>query len=215
MPPGSTRKRDHTRADLLIAVQELLLEKTGVHLSIPQIVARADVSQGTFYNYFERLDDILDAVGDLLLHEHARVLDKVTAGSADYAETFARSTRQFLMLFASIPDAGALMFDSGLAVDRLLGGVRSHLHHDLLLGLTAGDFAVSDSEATASMVAGAILGSSLDIHRGRLTISSTPAIIEQLLRALGVSATKATRLSTASQQFIPMRPFPLSPLNGG
>jgi len=32
-------------------------------VSVPQVIGRAGVSQGTFYNYFDSLTDALDAVG--------------------------------------------------------------------------------------------------------------------------------------------------------
>jgi AcrR family transcriptional regulator len=212
VPTTAHQKRERTRADLLVAIQEILLDGGIVTLSVPRVIARAGVSQGTFYNYFERLDGALDAVGDLLLAEHVRVLEIVRSGSVDVVEVFARSTKQTLMVGHHMPEVGRLLFDSGLPVDRLMAGLRAHMHRDVLIGLSSGDFTANDSQATASVLGGAIAGAWLDIHRGRLSVDSIPSVVEYLLQVLGVESRTAVHLARASQQFHRLRPLPLSPL---
>ncbi len=203
-------KRARTRDALLVALQELLLDPTVAAVSVPQVVARCGVSQGTFYNYFDSLSEALDAVGALILGEHARVLESVTAGAADDAEVVARSAKQTLMLLAHRPDVGHLLFDSGLPADRFGGGVRAHLHGDLQRGLDSGVFAVADFQVACTVCAGVILGACLDLYRGRLAVDAVPDVVEHLLRVLGVAKGKAQRLSSAPMEFMPWRPLPLS-----
>lgn len=203
-------KRDRTREALLIALQQLLLDADAGGLSVPQVVERAGVSQGTFYNYFDSLADAVDAVGVLLLLEHSRVLVDAVAGATDSAETISRSARQTLMLFAHRPDIGRLMFDSGLPVDRFLGGLRAHLRGDLQAAVACGAISVTDLPVTESLYAGTILGACLDIHRGRLDEAAVPAITAQLLRIIGVSARRVERLASAPQEFIQCRALPLT-----
>ena len=206
----SPTKRDRTRNSLLVAVQELLLDPELGTLSVPQVISRAGVSQGTFYNYFDSLGDAIDAVSTLILVEHARVLDQVTTGAADFPEIISRSARQTMMLVAFRPDVGRLQFDSGLPVDRFIGGLRAHFHQDLVHGIEAGSLSVSDAQVASSVYAGALIGSCLDIHRGHLSVDAIPAVAHQLLRLLGVSTRKADRLTSAPQEFAPWRPLPLS-----
>ena len=207
---GSTTKRDRTRDALLVALQELLLDPDVTGASVPQLVERAGVSQGTFYNYFDSLADAIDAVGMLLLLEHSRVLAEVVAGAADPADLITRSAKQTLMLFTHRPDFGRLMFDSGLPVDRFLGGIRAHLLDDLQRGSDAGSITVADLAVTESLYAGTMLGACIDTYRGRLGLPEVPAIAAQLLRILGVNARKTERLANAPQTFIQCRPLPLT-----
>lgn len=206
----TSTKRSHTRDALLVAVQQLLLDPDVPTVSIPQVVSRGSVAQGTFYNYFDSLPAAVDAVGALILAEHARVLEAVTAGAADQAEVVARSAKQTLMLLAHRPDVGRLLFDSGLPADRFGGGARAHLHGDLHRGVDAGVFAVADFEVVCTIYAGMILGACLDIYRGRLPDTAIPEVTEYLLRVLGVSASKAQRLAGAQQEFVQWRALPLS-----
>jgi AcrR family transcriptional regulator len=203
-------KTARTRDALLVALQELLLDPDVAAVSVPLVVGRAGTAQGTFYNYFESLPEAIDAVGQLILVEHTRVLTIVTSGAADTAEIVARSARQTLMLLAARADAGRLIFDSGLPVDRFATGLRGHLHHDLRLGIDRGDFSVSNFDVASTVYTGTMLGTCLDLHRGQLPASAIPDVIGYLLRALGVSARKAHRLVAAPQEFVQWAPFPLS-----
>jgi AcrR family transcriptional regulator len=198
-----------------MALQELLLDPGVTAVSVPQVVGRAGAAQGTFYNYFESLSEAIDAVGALLLVEHIRVLRVVTSGAADTAEIVARSARQTLMLFVDRPDVGRLIFDSGLPVDRFVGGLRGHLHDDLRLGIDRGDFSVTDFDVpdfdiATSVYTGTMLGACLDLHRGRLAADAIPDVVGYLLRALGVNTRKAQRLVSAPQEFVQWAPLPLS-----
>ena len=207
---AAATKRTRTRDALLVAVQELLLDPDVAAVSVPQVVARCGVSQGTFYNYFDSISDAIDAVGALILAEHARVLEAVTAGAADEAELVARSSGQTLLLMARRPDIGRLLFDSGLPADRITGGVRAHLHGDLQRGIDAGVFTVADFQVVGTVYAGAVLGACLDLYRGRLPVGAVPEVVEHLLRVLGVGKATAQRLAYAPREFMDWRPLPLS-----
>jgi AcrR family transcriptional regulator len=206
---AETAKRTRTRDALLAALQELLLDPSTPAVSVPQVVGRCGVSQGTFYNYFDSLPDAIDAVGALILAQHARVLHDVTTGASDDAEIVARSARQTLVLLARHPDVGRLLFDSGLPADRFGTGMRAHLRADVQRGIDCGVFTVGDVDVACSICAGVILGACLDIYRGRLPVESIPAIVAHLLGVLGVSARKAQRLVAAPQEFAEWPPLPL------
>jgi AcrR family transcriptional regulator len=66
VPDGGTKRRtpkaDHTRQALLDAALELFAEKGYSATSVPDIVQRAGVGHGTFYEYFRSRRDILLAI---------------------------------------------------------------------------------------------------------------------------------------------------------
>ncbi|MEU7581664.1 TetR/AcrR family transcriptional regulator [Streptomyces sp. NPDC041068] len=65
-PPVSRRERNkqRVRERLYSAAVELIVEKGYDHTSIDEIAERADVARGTFFNYFQRKEDIIGAWGD-------------------------------------------------------------------------------------------------------------------------------------------------------
>ncbi len=106
-----------------------MLESGRIGLTIPRLVARANVAQGTFYNHFDSLAAAIDAVSELLLAEHYRTMLRVIRDTEDAAEVIARSGLQTLMVFDRRPDVGKLVFDTGLPLDRimLMRGFRKQL----------------------------------------------------------------------------------------
>lgn len=211
MPTSQLARSAGTRAALLVALQELLVDPEGAAVSVPRVVARAGVAQGTFYNYFESLPAAIDAVGDLLLAEHFRTVVRAVEGVTDPAEVVMRSDRQLLMLFAERPDVGRLVFESGQPADHffVFDNGRKQFMAVVKWGVDAGVFAVDDGDVAYSIHVGAMLGACLDIYRGRLAVEKAPVLAGRLLHDLGVNARKIARLVSGPQQFEPWRPLPL------
>ncbi|MFD9903743.1 TetR/AcrR family transcriptional regulator [Streptomyces sp. NPDC059063] len=65
-PPLGRRERNkqRVRERLYSAAVELFVEKGYDHTSIDEIAERADVARGTFFNYFQRKEDIISAWGE-------------------------------------------------------------------------------------------------------------------------------------------------------
>lgn len=66
MPQVGRRERNkqRVRERLYSAAVELFMEKGYEHTSINEIAERADVARGTFFNYFQRKEDIITAWGE-------------------------------------------------------------------------------------------------------------------------------------------------------
>lgn len=206
-------KRAHTRTSLLVALQELLLDQEAPTVSVPKVVSRAGVAQGTFYNYFDALPAAIKAVGELLLAEHFRTLLTVISDASNAAEVVVRSDLQNLMLFAQRPDVGRLVFDSGQPIDRMIlfRNASSQLQANLKWGIDTGVFSVGNMRVACSIHIGAMIGASLDVYRGRLPLDAAPEVVARLLCDLGVDERKARRLAERPQEFEPWRPLPLIP----
>lgn len=65
-PPVGRRERNkqRVRERLYLAAVELFVEKGYDQTSIDEIAERADVARGTFFNYFQRKEDIISAWGE-------------------------------------------------------------------------------------------------------------------------------------------------------
>ncbi|MFV8753155.1 TetR/AcrR family transcriptional regulator [Nannocystaceae bacterium ST9] len=205
--PGS--KRDRTRSALLVAAQELLLERSAGSLSIRDVTARAGVVHGTFYNYFASIEALLDGVGLLFFAEHARIVDALIEGIDDPAEVFALTTRQTLRFVTASPDYGRLAFDAGLPVDRFLLGLRVRLRRDVVRGVERGSFELDEVELAVGMITGSLLGVALDIHRGVLPAAAIEQATARLLRTLGVPNDRARSIAERAHEFAEPPALPL------
>lgn len=204
------KKRDRTRDKLLIAVQELLLEKPVANLSIKDIAHQAEMVHGSFYNYFESVHEVIQGVAELFLRTHACLADKITQGIDDKALVFALKTRQTLLLISQEPKYGHLLFDAGLPVDQFVMGLRLGLRIDIEQGIKQGRFVCADLELTLSLLAGGILGLALDLHRHILPVERIEAATAKLLEQLGVDNKEAQQLAHYPTQFITPITLPLS-----
>lgn len=208
-PPFGTGKRGRTLDALLHALQVLLLERGAGELKISDVCERAGVVQGTFYNYAQNLDQLVDLLAQLLAAAHAAQTQFAPSSKTDPVAAFVFKTRRTLSLAASERSYGRLLFDSGLPVDRLLGAMRRDLEVDIRNGVRLGAFSTSDADLSASIIAGVLLGVGLDLRRGKLKKAAIEKTTTQLLILLGVSPGAAHRAATARVTFPPPPALPL------
>jgi|GEM_PF-361471 len=211
---SKTTKRQRTRDGLLIAAQEILLDRDSPPLSIRTLAARAGVVQGTFYNYFKTIDDVLDSIAVLLATEHQRMVNAMGARQLVVDERVALITRMSFRLFEQATGFGRILFDSGLPIDRFVAGLRLRMVGDLQEGVREGRFRFADLAVARTLYAGAMFGAALDIHRRVLLPESIPATAEHMLLILGVEPARARELANKPATFPDMMPLPLSHLRG-
>lgn len=96
-------KSERIRAALFRAAEQVVGEVGYAGASVALITARAGVAQGTFYNYFQSRQDLLDqllpALGQQLL-EHVRTCAR---SGSDYAQRDSLSFRAFFSFLAQAP----------------------------------------------------------------------------------------------------------------
>jgi AcrR family transcriptional regulator len=209
-------KRSRTLDDILASAQRLLLTRSVASLSISEVAAEAGVVQGTFYNYFENIDALLDEVGHVLLTRMTEHLARAADHCTTPAETFSAKTRQALRAFAQNPALSRMLFDIGLPVDRFLRQLHHDIKADVTDGLKTGDFKAANADLLLSVVCGAITGLALDLHRKRLPATAIDPATAELLQLLGVPAAKAKRMSSVKMTYATPIHLPLtwhSPMN--
>ena len=190
-PTRGQKKKERTRRHLIAAGLRVLAAK-GQGLTVRDVVAEAEVSNGTFYNYFVDRDALLEA-----LVEHSVLsLAAATAGESidDPARRFALATMRVLKR-ASEDETWArvmlrLVSRPGSGVD-----MARYLREDLEEGFARGRFEVGPEAATLDQVVGLIL---LTIRRivARESTPGTPVeAVQRGLRALGLDRAESERLA--------------------
>ncbi len=113
-----------------------------------------------------------------------------------------------------------LSLRSGFAASLRMAGQRGVLRLDIAEGAARGLFKVTDIDIATSMVAGAISGLALDLHRGSLPVAAIDAATCALLVQLGLDEHTAEQLGHAPVDFppppeLPMRWLALPPVAVG
>ena len=190
---------------------------TAAALGIGRITGHAGVVHATFYNYYPDVAALVADLGELLGASHAATIAGMNMDLADPAQRFARITRQTLLMVATEPGFGRLIFDIGLPADSLVSELRLRLKLDIAEGQRLGRFCKVDLDLTTSMVAGAISGLALDLHRGAMPFTAIDPATTRLLQLLGLDPAAAEALvqepvALAPAPSLPMRWLALPPI---
>lgn len=195
--PALTRghkKKARTR-QLLLGTAVGLLAERGEGFSVGELVARAGVSPGTFYNHFADREQLLAALVPHLVERFAARL-AAEVNDPDPAVRFARITAAALdrVLGDTAAVKVALRLDAFTAA-LMADGPLAYLRRDLADGHAAGRFADPPDDATLDVVMGALTLAARRISDGERTPDYRRRVISQVLRSLGVEAGEAARLA--------------------
>lgn len=211
-PTRGHKKKERTRRQLIGAAIEVIAER-GEAFTASDVVARAGVSNGTFYNYFVDRDELIDAVAPEVLAAFAAE-GAVRVDDRDPAARFATITTLGFVRAAEAPEAFRVL----LRVDTiqravLAGEVIGHLRQDLADGLATGRFdlgptgADPTADSTADGVGDAVIDAALDVIIGSMLATCRRIVdglagpdhprlvVERLLCSLGLDQTDATEVA--------------------
>lgn len=186
------RKKERTRRQLIAAGLRVLAEK-GQGLTVSDVVAEAEVSNGTFYNYFVGREELLEA-----LVEHSTLSLAAAVAEApieDPARRFAAATIRVLHrasedeTWARVVLRLASRPGSGIDVSR-------YLREDLAEGFTQGRFDSRPSDATLDQVTGLIVMTIRRIVEGNAAPDAAEQAVACGLRALGLDELESEQLAT-------------------
>ena len=202
-------QRERMRDQLLVSAQSLLMEYNAAALGIRQITTHAGLPHASFFDYYPDVPALIGDLAELLGATHAAAMAELGDGGGDPAVRFAQITRHTLRIAAQEPVFAHFMFDAGLATDRLGSELALRLRLDIGEGVARGIFVVPDAPVAASMVAGAISGLALDLHRKTMAAGKIDDATAKLLVVLGVEQGAAERLAHAPVEFPPPPQLPM------
>jgi AcrR family transcriptional regulator len=186
------KKRERTRRQLLTAGLAVLAEK-GDGLTISDVVSRAEVSNGTFYNYFSDREQLVDA-----LAEHSLVLlaaqSAIDTAEEDPAMRFTAASARVLKRTVEDPTWGRAVLR---LVDHRRAAPREfdrYLRTDLSEGLAQGRFDFGPDDVTMDAIGGLLLMSICRIVAGGVAPDYIERALECALSILGVAESEATEL---------------------
>lgn len=193
-PTRGHKKKARTRVQLLDAALAVLAER-GEAFSISDVVDRAGVSQGTFYNYFADRDALLD---ELVAHavEGFAATAARTVDDVDPAVRFARISARALALAVESPATVRFALRLEAAQRALLvAGPLAHLRQDLLDGHRSGRFPEPVDDATLDVIFGALMLAARRVLDHQEDAAYRSVVIRRLLMSLGIERSEARRIA--------------------
>ncbi|GAA1763685.1 TetR/AcrR family transcriptional regulator [Pseudarthrobacter sulfonivorans] len=197
------RRREQTRARLIAAARSLMAERGVDAVGLTEITDAADLGAGTFYNYFQSRDDIVEAVAEASVESFGASLDALTANMEDDAEVFAASLRHLVRKAVTDPLWGWFVVRLGVAHPQLIAILGPRAARDLRKGVDSGRFTIPDIDVATSCTFGALLAT---LH---LVLSTKPEahadelFAQTMLCMVGVPASEAHKVATRALPPLP------------
>ncbi|WP_448809757.1 TetR/AcrR family transcriptional regulator [Agromyces bauzanensis] len=198
------RKAELTRRRLLDAARDQLAEDGPESVTIQAITTRADIGQGTFYNYFKSRDEMIDEVIFDVVEGMGQRLDALTAGMDDAALIYSFSLRHLMRTAVTDPVWGWFIVRVGIAQEGLLRSLGPRASRDLQIGVDSGRFTISSVPIASDMTFGSLLAVMRDYLQGDRSVDPSDVYAENLLRMVGIPADEAHRISR-----LPLPPLPV------
>jgi len=188
------RKREKTQRQLVAAGLRVLAEK-GEALAVSDVTTEADVSNGTFYNYFRDREALLDALAEQLLLTLAEAA--ASASHEDPAQRFAVASGRVLRRAVKDPTWGrvVLRLVNRPGVHR---SVDRYLRDDLAAGYEAGRFEAGPDDVTLDQILGLLVMTIRRIVTGEARPDAPQRAVERGLRGLGMRADEAREIAVAA-----------------
>ena len=164
-------------------------------ITIQTITAKADIGQGTFYNYFESRDAVIDAVILDMVETLGQRLDALTHGMSDAAEIYSYSTRHLMHTAVSDPVWGWLVVRLGIAQEGLIGALGPRASRDIQIGVDSGRFTVEDVSIASAMTFGSLLSVMQAYLQSDRKSDPSELYAENLLRMVGISPAEAHEIA--------------------
>lgn len=203
------RKKLLTRENLLVAIQELLLERNLEEITVNDITERADIGLGTFYNYFKSKKEVIDGLFQLALDYYHKELNQITDTLEDPAEILAASIVFTIQRISETSQLGWLLFDAGLAQDVFRQSIYQRAYKDFQLAIEMDRFAMDNVGLNLIMLEGSVMAVAEAIYRKTLPKKSVYEVAEICLRQLGLEAKEAKRIAAKRYPKVAMAGFPM------
>lgn len=198
-------RRARMRERLIAATMDVYSRSTGGRRPVIDDVIRvADVSRGTFYKYFDSLDEVLAEIGRSAANEMLLSFDRLFGPLNDAAVMLATGPLMALARAAMDPSHGAIISHADL-VDRISGDdPRQQLtYRSLNRGREQGVFEFDSIEAAFDLVIGTSVEGARRISRtGQLDGACIRETVVMLLLGLGMERSAARRAVDTAWQLL-------------
>ena len=195
---AAENRKAQTRERLLDAAIVVIGDKGPDASSVEVFVAAADVSRGTFYNYFPTMEDLLRAVRRKLTDALMAVLDAHLPSSIPASSRLATRLHSHFALVSHDPAWGWVVMR--LDATRLGRTPAMEESFDRMYreGVAAGEFRPADPLAVRSLTFGTSRMVQRDILLGLATPEHKERVVALLLVTFGLTPEDAERISRES-----------------
>ncbi len=191
---GYPKKRARTRAQLRQAGMVAIAQHGPEAVTVGEVAKLAGVAQGTFYNHFPSLADLIDEIAEQLGTGVEIARDALDAIESDPASRVAIGVLQLVDMADRDPTAAAAFVALAAARPGFRARVRAIIGRAIADGADGGGFDVEDGAAPLNAVLGTCLQSMRSITLGETDGSIGPSVARLVLRTLGLGDDRSAQV---------------------
>lgn len=193
-------KRERTRAKLVEAGLRVLADR-GDALTASDVVAEADVANGTFYNHFLDRDDFIQTLARESLRAITTDSAEDTEG-ADPAWRCAVASTRVLQAAVREPLWGRAVLRLAECPTPPHATIQQHLRADLAEGHLTGRFTHGADPVTVDLISGTLMATLRRVASPDTVVDdqTVPDVVARILEAIGLEHIEAQSLATTAYQ---------------
>jgi len=188
-------KRERTRKTILEAAFGLIGNEQGLTVRIEEICAAAQVSRGTFYNYFTSLEQLFEVLAIELSHDLNRALVSTWDETQSHAEGSNAAIQHYLNYARRDPAWGWAMVHLSAFGPVFGAEAWDACYRAIAKGIEAGEFDVPNATVGRDLMTGTVLATVRTTLRSGSNRSQSRIVAYHLLRALGVPDARAKEIA--------------------
>jgi AcrR family transcriptional regulator len=196
-------RRSRTRTDLLLAALELFGQAHGRNTRIEDVCARAEVSRGTFYNYFPGLEALLEALSEEVTREFdAAVHAAFETLDGPVART---SAAMRYYLHGAVQDArwGWAVINSSVGRTLYSETIAVHVRDSIQAGIDSGDFTLDSADVGRDILLGTGISATITLLQGGAPSDYPEKVARQVLLSFGASHAIANAVTSRPLNALP------------
>jgi AcrR family transcriptional regulator len=189
-------KRERTRKKILEAAFGLIGNENGLTVRIEEICAAAEISRGTFYNYFTSLEQLFQVLAIELSHDLNRALvSTFDAEVKSHAEGANAAIQHYLNYARRDPAWGWAMVHLSAFGPSFGAEAWEACYRSIAKGIEAKEFDVPNATVGRDLMTGTVLATVRTLLRSGGGRPRSRTIAHHLLRALGVPDARAREIA--------------------
>jgi AcrR family transcriptional regulator len=194
-PKSTPSKRDRTRRQLLDAAVKVFAAHGVEAGTIQEITAVAGVANGTFYNYFQTKEEIMEAAAVAVGVDYCKRIAASYAHIPDGAERMSIGGRRYMVMALEQPELARFMISVAGFSPVWAVQVEPFIRADLTLGIKQKRFHIASVPAAMDMITGTNYAAINSLLAGKAGKSHVAAVSASILRGLGMAPKDADEIA--------------------
>ena len=187
-------KRARTRVKILEAAFSLIGREKGRFTLVEEVCQLSNISRGTYYNYFNGVEELFDALCYELSHDFNNAVLALVAEMQTDVEKVSAAIRYYLMRAATDKAWGWAMVN--ISINGYIFGIETYKHAEATVcdGIQSGAFKVQNLSLGRDMLLGATFAAMISCIRDKADDAYPAQIAYEILLGLGVPEDLATKV---------------------